>query len=292
MYITGSGGEVGAVGASLLGGVDMKRIRLVGVCLVVAAAICAVTAVSASAEPDRIPGTGACYAVQNGLGTFVEAGCEEYGAPKGYEWCWNDQEWPNPCPIPIHQWYWETTKFAMATAAKLEVKCTKLTGSGGYSDFGTAQVESAALSGCESRGVLCQSAGAEAGDVNTNALEGKVGFIDADEHQVGLELSAPSGVLMEFSCSGSAFAVRGSVVGTVPANKAESKLAISFKAKKGTQTTEGFEEAPPAKLELSVNDGPYEALGLTTKISQVNENKKTKVEIHCKNIETEAVEAC
>ncbi len=269
----------------------MKRTRLVGACLIAAAAISAVAAASAIAEPDRIPGTGACYAVQNGMGTFVESGCEEYGAPKGYEWCWYNQEWPNPCGVwPI--WRWQTAKVAFATIGKLEVKCTSLTASGGYSDFGTAQVASAALSGCESKGVLCQSAGAEAGDVDTSALEGKLGFIDADAHQVGLELSAPSGVLMEFSCSGNAFAVRGSVVGTVPANKAESKLAISFKAKKGTQTTEGFEEAPPAKLELSVNDGPYEALGLTTKISQVNENKKTKVEIHCKNIETEAVEAC
>lgn len=270
----------------------MKHVRLVGVCLVVAS-ICAVQAAAASAEPDRIPGSGSCYAVLQGTGTFVEGGCEEYGEPKGYEWCWNDQEWPNPCPRNVNPFVgWESAKVSFATANKLEVRCTKLTGAGTYTELGITAFEAVALSGCASRGTSCQSAEAGAGDIDTGAIEGNLGFVDAADHDVGLELSSSAGALLEFSCGGTSFAVRGSVIGTVPANKPEAKLPITFKAKKGKQIPGGFEEGSPAKLEVSVSDGPYEALGLTAKIKQIGETKKTKTEIRCKNRETEAVEAC
>lgn len=41
-----------------------------------------------------------------------------------------------------------------------------------------------------------------------------------------------------------------------------------------------------------MNGAPYEPIGLTTSIAQVNEDKKIKAEIRCKNVETEEVEAC
>jgi hypothetical protein len=254
----------------------MKRVRTGSLCLVLVCAIGAMAATSASAAPNRIPGTGECYYAGIEAGNFTESFCESYA---------------KPCPV-IHRWVWETEKIALATTTKFEVKCTKLRGSGAYTTSGNQLLESAALTGCaEVKGASCESAKAESGVVNTDELEGQLGFIDAASGEVGLALSSPSGALMAFNCGATAVAIRGSVVGTVPANKAESKLKLSYKAKKGKQEITGF-EGTTTSLEASVNGAPYEPIGLTTSIAQVNEDKKIKAEIRCKNVETEEVEAC
>jgi hypothetical protein len=269
----------------------MKRVRTGSLCLVLVCAIGAMAATSASAAPNRIPGTGECYYAGIEAGNFTESFCESYAKPKDWDWCWNDQAWPNPCPV-VHRWVWETEKIALATTTKFEVKCTKLRGSGTYTTSGNQVLESVALTGCgEVKGASCESAKAESGVVNTDELEGQLGFIDAASGEVGLALSSPSGVLMAFNCGATTVAIRGSVVGTVPANKAESKLKLSYKAKKGKQEIAGF-EGTTTSLEASVNGAPYEPIGLTTSIAQVNEDKKIKAEIRCKNVETEEVEAC
>ena len=96
------------------------------------------------------------------------------------------------------------------------------------------------------KGASFESAKAESGVVNTDELEGQLGFIDAASDEVGLALSSPSGVLMAFNCGGTAVAIRGSVVGTVPANKAESKLKLSYKAKKGNRRSQALKGPRPA----------------------------------------------
>lgn len=271
----------------------MRRMAI-SLCLVTVFVVGAFAAASASAEPDRIPGTGSCYSVPPETGNFLEGACESYAKPHDWDWCWNDQAWPNPCPIH-RNWWWELAKAEVATA-NFAVACAKMKSAGTFTESGNDALASLAMTGCTVKakgstlnGATCQNAGV-AGEIDTDALEGTLGYVS--EHGVGMELSAPGGTIAEAECGGEHLSITGSVVGTVPANKPEAKLKISFKEKKGKPATGGFEGGAAQSLKVSVGGGEPEEAGLKASIAQVNENKKEKTEIRCHITETGEVAPC
>ena len=71
------------------------------------------------------------------------------------------------------------------------------------------------FSNCEAGGKRCTTAGQKkTGTVATEALEGTLGYVNAAEHRVGLDLAGESGpVLVKWNCEGLEYEVTGSLIG-------------------------------------------------------------------------------
>ncbi len=266
----------------------MKRVIVVGACLCTMLGISAVGAGSASALPIRLPGYGECYRDAPN-GDFIDSSCNVENSGKNFEWCWTAYSGLAACPG--RPWNWANTPWQLNTAQKATFSCTSLTGTGGFTGLGTTSATSAALNGCTlNHASTCSSLEAEPGQVRLDGIEGTLGYIDAEQHSVGFELSGPAP--LEFSCGGTPVVLRGAVIGTVKANKSTAKLSIAFReAPKSVPRITGFEGEPPVALEMSIGGGPFVRAAVKATIKQSYEGK-LKTEIRCLNSETEAVEAC
>ncbi len=238
----------------------MKRIRIVGLCLVAAFAMSAVAASTAAAEPPEI---GRCLkkAVAGGAG-FSDAGCTKAVASAAkYEW--------QAGPGPKNKF---TSKMKEATSATLEtVKLEKITCKGETSTGEIASAKEVAavvatFTECTSSGLKCTSAGQAEGTIVTNPLSGVVG--DETESaeseakdKVAEELHGPGGGnLAEFSCAGIPIVVKGSVLHNISANKMLNPSTEKFTASKGEQKPDKFVGGPVDQHILESNKGGGEFL--------------------------------
>jgi hypothetical protein len=72
------------------------------------------------------------------------------------------------------------------------------------------------FSNCEAGGKRCTTAGQKTGTVATEALEGTLGYVNAAEHRVGLDLAGEGGpVLVKWNCEGLEYEVTGSLIGEI-----------------------------------------------------------------------------
>jgi hypothetical protein len=121
----------------------------------------------------------------------------------------------------------------------------------------------ATFSGCETLGKKCTSTGEKAGFIKTSDLAGGIGYIDAEEHRVGADLSAESGTqLANFSCEGLTVVVEGSVIGEIkPVNTFTKTMTDAFEINaSGFQKYKKLEGMPEDVLEATVEGaGPYES---------------------------------
>jgi len=238
----------------------MKRIRIVGLCLVAVFAMSAVVASTASAEP---PEFGKCNkkAVAGGAG-FSDAGCTKAVASAAkYEWV------PGP-GAKNHL----TSKMKELTSATLEtVKLEKITCKGETSTGEIASAKEVAgvvatFTECTSSGFKCTSAGQAEGVIVTNALSGVIGDeVESAEGEakdkVAEELHGPGGGnLAEFSCAGIPIVVKGSVLHNVAANKMLITTTEKFTAAKGEQKPEKFAGGTADEHILESNKGGGEFL--------------------------------
>jgi hypothetical protein len=156
-------------------------------------------------------------------------------------------------------------KGVLETVTKLTVSCTSESSIGEFS--GTKEVKNTVVTfkGCESAGDACSTSESAPGELVTKPLEGIVGFENKAKKKVAFDLypTGKTGLFIEFACSGLTFAVRGSVLVPVTADKMVTSTTLSYKATKGKQKVTHFEGGPEDVLETTYKGLPYAQSGQT-----------------------------
>lgn len=215
----------------------MKRIRIVGLCLVAVFAI-SIAASSASAAP--------VFYTKAGIGEVV-----------------NKVNFTGTLGVAF-----------LEGQSGTKISCAGGTATGEVTGPTTAKNNITTFTGCETSGLKCES-GATEGVIVTKVLQGTLGGITATLPGLRLfsEAEGKGGKLAEFSCAGGAVPVlvRGSVIGslsgangTLPSNgkfAASNKLTLA--EAKGIQKYSKFLEGEGGteQLEASVSGNPYEKSG-------------------------------
>ena len=237
----------------------MKPMRSLGLCLVVGFALIAVAASSAWATA---PEYGRCIkkAKAEGKGyTANKCTVSGEGSKAKYEW------------VPGAG----KTKFetkggvGILTAVggeQVECKTESSTGEffeGNNKEAGNMKIK---FNECKSLALPCSTAGAKSGELLTNNVEAIVGWENKARKKTALELypahSVASGLFIEFECTGLVVKVRGKVLVPIKNDKMTTSETLKFKASKGKQKPEKWEESSEkAILEASFKGSPYEQSG-------------------------------
>jgi hypothetical protein len=260
----------------------MRRIKIVGLCLVAVFALGALTAGSASATA---PEFGRCLkGTEHAVSNFDNSKCVKLASEdavseaeqlkKGvYKWS----------PGVVKTKF--TTKMKEATIATLEtvggtkITCTGETSTGEYLNAKEIGKMVAKFTGCEFSGVKCNSTGKGTGEIDTHSLGGPIGFetvvVPASKDKIANELHSESGNVAEFSCAGIPVVVKGSVLHKITANAMKLTATEKFTASKGKQKPEHFAGGVAKEhiLETSTNGGPFEQSGQTITSILTNEEK-------------------
>jgi hypothetical protein len=250
----------------------MRRIKIVGLCLVAVFALGAMTAGSALASP---PEFGRCLkGTEHSKSNYDSSKCiklagedavsEAEQLKKGvYKW--------NPGVVNNKF----TTKMKEATVATLEtvggtkITCKGETSTGEYTGLKTIGKMVAKFTVCSTSELACESAGAGSGNINTSPLGGPIGFEKiaevASKDTIADELHSESGNVAEFSCAGLPVVVKGSVLHKITANAMKKTATEKFTASKGEQKPDHFAggTVDEHSLESNTNGGPFEEAGQT-----------------------------
>jgi hypothetical protein len=206
----------------------------------------------------KVPGTKVGkFIIYHGGYTFSDC-IEENGIHGGpYEWL--------PGPGPEKKFTGASGAATLATTGGLTVKCSASTSAGEYT--GTkAATATVTFTGCArgGSGQACQSAGHAGGEIVTNQLDGRLGFITdtwtittGPVTSVGLDLKhEPTLITAECGSAKVALAVSGSVIGALNTNdRMVSKVALKFAASHGAQSPEAFEGEPKDTLTTAFGSG-------------------------------------
>ena len=221
----------------------------------------------------EVPEVGRCLTLSpSATGRYKTAACttKSTGEDTGkYEW--------HPWPAAKDHFSIKKGATVLSTHGKATIKCLNNTFAGEYTGSQTAVV-SMIWGGCEGSSGLggkCQSEGAEAGEVRSNALEGQLGFIKSGtKPSVGWDLKPVSqAYLATFKCGKLAVSLAGSVIAqSTPVDKMATTFKIGFKGgTEGVQSPERFEKGLKDTLTLIANGEEEEELGLRMTDSIVNE---------------------
>jgi hypothetical protein len=157
------------------------------------------------------------------------------------------------CEEVYKEWQEEDLKepVILETTNGSRVECLGLTASGEYSGTNTVSDLRTTFTGCELKlekaekvGTSCASAGASAGEIVVNPLEGELGLITKQAEPVkdtaGIALFAASGPIAEFTCGAYSIVVTGSIIHQVSVNKMLLEENEKFDQSKGNQSVENF----------------------------------------------------
>lgn len=164
--------------------------------------------------------------------------------------------------------------------AKVECKGESSTGEFKPSNKEEADVV-VTFTGCEAFDLPCTTTGKKAGELVTNELEATVGWESKASKKTDVELypaaSVTSGLFIEFECTGLVIKVRGHVLVPIKNDKMTQTETLKFKATKGKQKPEKWEESSsPAILEsafTNFKNGEYEQAGQTITSTVKTEEK-------------------
>jgi hypothetical protein len=152
----------------------------------------------------------------------------------------------------------------LETVGKTKVTCKKGGNAGQGINPNTLEMR-LFLQECKVPGALCTSAGAPLGEIVTPTLLATLGYIHKAPKTVGLDLTSPSGPIMQFMCGATPFVVAGSVIGKIgPLNKPlppGTPFKLVFAQKEGKQKYPNFEGEPPDVLMTSIGGLPFEESG-------------------------------
>jgi hypothetical protein len=238
----------------------MRRIKIVGLSLVVVLAVAAFAASSALAAA---PEFGRCVAKAGGK--YASAACTtEVAGKTKFEW--------EPGPGPNNKF---TSAIKVGTVAKLEtvgkqvIECTGETSGGEIKNAKEVAKVVAKFTGCTAIGQKCESEGAAAGEIVTNALGGPIGVEKLGEtaakNKLAEDLQGENAekLVATFKCAGLPIIVRGSVLHPIKSNKMVNTAVEKFAATKGKQKPEKFVGEPKDVLESSLAGGAFEQSGQT-----------------------------
>jgi len=271
----------------------MRRIRIVGLCLVSVFAIGAVTATGASAfgEP---PEVGRC--LKKTGGAWKDGGCKTASKPgeEKFEWYPAYKAAQNG-ETKLAEKLKFTSKSKPETSIQLEttgagnpgkvksvVKCKEQTSTGEVTGPKTNKATNVVFTGCESSGLKCKSSkgGEVEGEIKVNNLDGnlgieKTGETKAKDKVANRYVPTGGGHFVDFACGGIAVEVRGAVLNPVTANAMKLTATVKFVAKGGKQKPEKFVGGVKEVLESKFSNvpGEFEQSGQTLTTIQTNEEK-------------------
>jgi hypothetical protein len=234
----------------------MKRIRIVGLCLMAVFALGAVAAASASAGP---PEYKTCVkASPKESGKFNNKTCSTASKGGKKEGDYELGAWNAGKKVTLTGKNGESTLGSYIPENEAEfwtggtnagnVTCKKAASKGEITGPKEATT-TVSFSSCSSEGKKCTSAGAKAGDIVTKKLTTIIGYIDEGK-AVGILVEAGGGgvdVQAAFNCEGLAIETNGSLIGVQSGNvntfSKESKQSFLENAKGGQEFA--FGEFPP-----------------------------------------------
>lgn len=291
---------------------DLKRVRILGVCLVAALVFAALVAAGASAA--KLPEFGACETVPSHEGKYGDANCtlplkKVYGKyTGGYEWyTWEQARGGRGLKEytfkhgAIGATTFETTNGKTIQCSEGELYASEITGPRNLGQFLTY------FYGCESEGQVCSSEFEEFGSItdelewlNSEGLKGELVDVAGKKTStpsVGLTLTSfkAGAPLFTVICEGSLGSVRIGGPGGKKAEKSKGNTAIALISpvdQMATEYTQTFTETggiqEPAATEkgktLSLqeylsNENKWVGLGLASTFQDPAENKRFPTEI-------------
>lgn len=268
----------------------MKRIRIVGLCLVAAFAFTALAASSAFATAPPQPVFGKCLkkAVATGEG-YSDTGCTKHVASAAkYEWVKggaNGVEYTTAIK--------EATSATLETTKKEKVVCTGETSTGKILTE-TTQETTPTFTGCSTLTKKCSTPGKPEGTISVAPLEGTLGtekiYIKEGKEEYAKDKVAgnlyrqsnPKGEIVEFECAGFVIKVRETVLYPLTADKMETTVTVKFAATGGKQKPEHFvvetgKNGPKETLESSFGGAPFAQSGQTITTIEKNADRKSVV---------------
>ena len=98
------------------------------------------------------------------------------------------------------------------------------------------------FTGCEAGGEQCTTKGRPLGEIDTKALEGRVGWISKATKKVALALNpVVNGPFIEYGCGTRSVTISGGVLVPLKADKMLGAQALKYLGKKGVQKPERLE---------------------------------------------------
>jgi hypothetical protein len=258
----------------------MKRMRIMGLCLVAAFALSAIGAVSASALPE----VGRCVEKVSSTSKYTDANCTKK-AVKGN----GTHEFLKGAKSETEGVHFTSAggEGVLETEAGTKVVCQTQTATGKYDqDTGAIkEVESvvARFNTCAipALGIACNSKGAAPEEIVTSSLHGPMGYIKKLAKSVGQELTpdVKKGAFAEFECGGGAAKVvvkegthggHNCVIAPVtPVNVMSTTAEQVYSGAAGKQSPQNFEGKTVCNLESGLNGGAAEPAtqSLTTTVT-------------------------
>ena len=249
----------------------MRRMRVIGLCLVAVFAMSAMFVSSASATA---PEFGRCIkkAKAEGAG-FSDAGClKAVGTAAKFEW--TNTLAKNKFSAS------SATLSTLETVGGTKITCkTEKNAGAEYTGEKTVGKIVAEFAGCETSKIACNSTGNGSGEITTFALKGLLGYekkeVELSKSKLEVQLSAESTPLIaEFTCSTIHVEVKGCVAHPISAGKMLLEATEKFTASKGEQKPDKFDGGPIDECALSSNSGTgFEEAGQTITAKVKNEEK-------------------
>ncbi|HEV3046936.1 MAG TPA: hypothetical protein VGY13_06190 [Solirubrobacteraceae bacterium] len=130
------------------------------------------------------------------------------------------------------------------------------------------------FSECAVRGTVCQSPGAQEGEIVSSALGGELGVVKVVKGKTKLGISlapAEETPFASFACGEQSVVVSGSTIREVESNHLNKVEPVHYNQSQGAQNPTGFLGAPQDVLSSSIGGAPAEQTGLSLKALQKNE---------------------
>lgn len=221
----------------------MRRSRLLALVAMAIVVISGMAVASASAAP---PEYGRCVKTEKNVkkewtGSYSDSKCTkkvtaEEKAKKGkFEW--------QPGAVKAKQTS-SGGKAVLEEAGRYAVGCASQSSTGEYSGSKNVKHVIVKFVKCEAPGLICTSAGAAKGELETVPLEGKLVWENEAAHKLAFELYPEGGGdFIEFNCGGTlSVAVRGAILVPIKADTMSLTVPLKYKGKKGIQQLQEYEE--------------------------------------------------
>lgn len=212
----------------------MKRMRILGLCLVAMFAVGVLTAATASAtEPGwyecaKAPKEGKTY-----LGHYSDKSCTSKVTSGGKYELQAGVGKAKPFKGKSASGTKSILHNVIPEKGDVKVECASFKDAGKVAPPNIEFDVTASFSKCKSLGQPCKTEGAKKEEIKTKTLAGTLGYVKKSPLVVGVDLAneaSPGSYLTEFECEGVAkIRVHGSVIGTIgPANTISKETTTSY----------------------------------------------------------------